>query len=46
MQEDAVHVLIAMRMIVAMIMAVMSMTVLEAEDSDQVDCEASNADDQ
>lgn len=44
MQEDAVHVLIAMRMVVAMIMPV-SMTVLEAKDSDQVDCKASNADD-
>jgi hypothetical protein len=45
-QEYAVHILIAMGMIVTMIMAVMGMTVLEAEDSDQVDCKASNADDQ
>jgi hypothetical protein len=43
-QEYAVHVLIAMRMIV--VMAMMSMTVLEAENSDQVDCETSNADHQ
>lgn len=38
------HILIAMRVVMSMIVTMMVMTVLEAEDSDQVDRESSNAD--
>jgi hypothetical protein len=44
-QEDAVHVLIAMRVVVSVIVAMM-MTMLKAEDTDEVDSQTSNANNQ
>jgi hypothetical protein len=43
MKEDTVHVLVAMGMIVPMVMAVVVMTMLKAENPDQVDQQASKA---
>jgi hypothetical protein len=41
MQENAMHVLIAMSMVMSVIMTMMVVSVLEAENADQVDKQAS-----
>lgn len=43
MQENPVHIFVAMRVVMSMIVAVVMVTMLETEDSDQVDRKASNA---
>jgi hypothetical protein len=40
MQENAMHVLISMRVVMAMVVTMMVVSVLEAENADQVDEQA------